>query len=80
MAQYKTIQLLGAEQEIKISGQNCDIRNDGADIVYASCRANIASGAEGVISIPAGHSVKLLDCCGALHMLGTGSVPSLREA
>ena len=70
----KTITLTGSEQEIRISGQNCDIRNDGVDTVYAAGEPNITAGADGVMSIPAGHAVKLLDVGGAVYLLGTGSV------
>lgn len=70
----KTIVLTGTEQEIKLSGQNCDIRNDGTDTVYASGEPNITAGADGVMSIPAGQAAKLLSCGGKLYLLGTGSV------
>ena len=74
MANEKTINLAGSEVEVKLSGQNCDIRNDGTDTVYASRRANVAGGADGVVSIPAGQAVKLLDTCGTVYLNGTGSV------
>lgn len=70
----KTIVLTGTEQAVKLSGQNCDIRNDGADMVYASGEAGIVAGADGVMSIPAGQAVKLLDVGGTVYLLGTGSV------
>lgn len=70
---YKTITLGGAEQEIKIAGQNCDVRNDGADVIYASAKANINAGDDGVLSIPAGQAAKLLDCRGTVYLLGTGT-------
>lgn len=70
----KTINLTGTEQEIRLSGQNCDIRNDGTDTVYASGEPNITAGADGVMSIPSGQAAKLLGCNGTLYLLGTGSV------
>ena len=70
----KTITLTGSEQEIRISGQNCDIRNDGVDTVYAAGEPNITAGADGVMSIPAGHAVKLLGVEGTLYLLGSGTV------
>ncbi|MBQ9946961.1 MAG: hypothetical protein IJO91_01110 [Oscillospiraceae bacterium] len=74
MANEKTILLSGTEQEAKISGQNCDIRNDTVDIVYASRRSPVVAGEDGVMSIPAGQAVELRDTCGTLYLLGTGSV------
>lgn len=71
---YKTIALAGTEQKVLLAGQNCDIRNDSTDIVYASAQAGITAGADGVLSIPAGQAAKLLDCRGTLYILGTGSV------
>ena len=70
---YKTITLGGTEQEVKIAGQNCDVRNDGADVIYASAKANIDAGGDGVLSIPAGQAAKLLDCRGTVYLLGTGT-------
>lgn len=74
MADIKTIALNSAEISVNINGDNCDIRNDGTDIVYASTTAGVAAGAVGVLSIPAGSTAKLLDCKGAVYLLGTGSV------
>lgn len=71
---YKTISLTGTELEVKLSGQNCDIRNDGTDTVYAAGEAEITAGADGVMSVPAGQTAKLLGCNGTLYLLGTGSV------
>lgn len=70
---YKTVTLSGAEQEVRISGQNCDIRNDGADIIYAAGESGIAAGNDGVVSIPAGQAVKLHGTNGTVFLLGTGS-------
>ncbi len=74
MSNIKTITLGGAEQEARIAGQNCDIRNDGADVIYASAKPNINAGDDGVLSIPAGQAAKLLDCRGTVYLLGTGTV------
>lgn len=71
---YKTIALTGAEIEVDISGQNCDIRNDGTGVVYASTTVGITAGADGVLSIPAGGAAKLLDSGGTVYLLGAGSV------
>lgn len=74
MANIKTIVLSGAEEAVELNGTNCDIRNDGADTVYASANAGVTAGADGVLSIPAGGAAKLLDCEGTVYLLGTGSV------
>ncbi len=73
MSNIKTITLGGTEQEIRLAGQNCDIRNDGADVIYASAKANVNAGDDGVLSIPAGQAAKLLDCRGTVYLLGTGT-------
>lgn len=74
MANIKTIVLSGAEEAVELSGSKCDIRNDGTDTIYASTQSGISAGADGVLSIPAGGAVKLLDCEGTVYLLGTGSV------
>lgn len=74
MANIKNITLTGTETEVKLSGTNCDIRNDSEDIVYASANAGVAAGADGVLPVPAGGSAKLLDCSGTVYLLGTGAV------
>lgn len=74
MANIKTITLGGAEQEVIISGQNCDIRNDGAEIVYASAKPNVTAGEDGVLAIPVGQAAKLLDTRGTVYLKGTGIV------
>lgn len=71
---YKTIVLSGTETKMDISGQNCDIRNDGTDTVYAGSEAGVTAGADGVASIPAGQAAKLFDTGGTVYLLGTGSV------
>ncbi len=74
MANYKTINLTGSEIAVEISGQNCDIRNDGTDTVYISRRPLITAGADGVMSVPAGQAAKLLDSNGTAYLTGTGTV------
>ncbi len=74
MASEKTILLGGTEQEVKLSGQNCDIRNDGTDTVYISRRPNIVPDADGVVSVPAGQAVKYHDIHGTVYLFGTGKV------
>lgn len=74
MANVKTITLGGAEQEVIISGQNCDIRNDGAEVIYASAKPNVTAGEDGVLAIPVGQAAKLLDSKGTVYLLGTGIV------
>lgn len=74
MAFYKTVLLSGEEQQIKIGGQNCDIRNDGVDTVYISSMPSVEAGTDGVLAVPAGQAAKLLDCKGAVYMTGTGTV------
>ena len=68
-----TVQLSGNEEFLVTKGVNCDIRNDGSDVIYASGKPGIVPSALGVLSIPAGDSAKLLDCCGKVYLLGTGS-------
>lgn len=74
MATYKSITLTGAEQEIKISGQNCDIRNDSTGTIYASRRTPVAQSGNDVLSIPSGQAAKLLDSAGTVFLSGTGAV------
>ena len=74
MASEKTILLTGAEQEVKLSGQNCDIRNDSADTVYISRNPNIVPDADGVVSVPVGQAAKYYSICGSVYLLGTGKV------
>lgn len=74
MANIRTIALNGAETKVEIAGQNCAVRNDGTETVYASRRTGIIAGADGVLAVPAGQSAVLRDTCGTLYLLGTGSV------
>lgn len=74
MAKIKNIFLNGSEVKVNIIGQNCDIRNDGVDTVYISTNPDIVAGETDVLSVPAGQSAKLLDSCGTVYLLGTGTV------
>lgn len=73
MANIKNVTLSGDEIEVKISGQNCDIRNDGTDTIYASTMPNIVAGADGVISIPAGGTFFMEDVFGKVYIKGSGA-------
>lgn len=64
----------GAEVCVAIGGQNTEIRNDGAATVYASANEGIVAGADGVVAIPAGAAVTVLDTRGRVYLLGTGEV------
>lgn len=66
--------LSGAEISVAIGGQNTEIRNDGAATVYASANSGIVAGADGVVAIPAGAAVTVLDTRGRVYLLGTGEV------
>lgn len=66
--------LSGAEISVAIGGQNTEIRNDGAATVYASANAGVVAGADGVVAIPAGAAVTVLDTRGRVYLLGTGEV------
>ncbi len=70
---FRTATLSGTEQEVRIAGQNCDVRNDSVDVIYASKRSGITAGADGVVSIPAGQAVKVHDTRGRIFLLGTGT-------
>lgn len=70
---YKTVTLGGAEQEIKITGRNCDIRNDGTEIIYASTQPEVVAGADGVLSVPVGQAARLRCVKGTVYLLGTGT-------
>ena len=74
MANIKNVPLTGDEIEVKIGGQNCDIRNDSTDTIYASCAPGISAGTDGVLSIPAGGAAQLRDTLGMVYLLGTGNV------
>ena len=71
----KTIALSGAEIRADYSGgTNAWLRNDGATTVYASTAPGVTAGADGVVSIPAGQAAAIYGACGAVYLLGTGSV------
>lgn len=73
MSNIKNVTLSGDEIEVIISGQYCDIRNDGTDVIYASTMPGIIAGADGVISIPVGSAVILQDVRGNVYVKGTGA-------
>ena len=71
----KTISLTGEEIRANYSGgMNAWLRNDGATTVYASAVPGVTAGADGVVSIPAGQAAAIYGACGAVYLLGTGSV------
>lgn len=71
----KTIVLTGAEIRADYSGgTNAWLRNDGTATVYASTAPAVTPGADGVVSIPAGQAAAIYGACGAVYLLGTGSV------
>ena len=71
----KTIALTGAEIRADYSGgTNAWLRNDGTATVYASTAPAVTPGADGVVSIPAGQAAAIYGACGAVYLLGTGSV------
>ena len=71
----KTIVLTGAEIRADYSGgTNAWLRNDGTATVYASAVPGVTAGADGVVSIPAGQAAAIYGACGAVYLLGTGSV------
>lgn len=71
----KTIALSGAEIRADYSGgTNAWLRNDGTATVYASAAPGVTAGADGVVSIPAGQAAAIYGACGAVYLLGTGSV------
>lgn len=72
MALEQTVLLSGDEQAVKITGINCDIRNDGVDTIYVSRRPGIVEDAAGVVSIPAGRHFQLRDVSGTVYVSGTG--------
>lgn len=71
----KTIALTGSEVKATgLDGENVHIRNDGADVIYASKAANITAGADGVLAIHAGQSATVYGTRGTIFLSGTGSV------
>ena len=71
----KTIVFTGEEIRADYSGgTNAWLRNDGTATVYASTAPGVTAGADGVVSIPAGQAAAIYGACGAVYLLGTGSV------
>ena len=71
----KTIVFTGEEIRADYSGgTNAWLRNDGTATVYASTAPDVTPGADGVVSIPAGQAAAIYGACGAVYLLGTGSV------
>ena len=71
----KTIVFTGEEIRADYSGgTNAWLRNDGTATVYASTAPAVTPGADGVFSIPAGQAAAIYGACGAVYLLGTGSV------
>ena len=71
----KTIVLTGEEIRADYSGgTNAWLRNDGTATVYASTAPAVTPGADGTVSIPAGQAAAIYGACGAVYLLGTGSV------
>ena len=71
----KTIVLTGEEIRADYSGgTNAWLRNDGTATVYASTAPGVTAGADGVVSIPAGQAAAIYGACGAVYLLGTGTV------
>lgn len=71
----KTIVFTGEKIRADYSGgTNAWLRNDGTATVYASTAPAVTPGADGVVSIPAGQAAAIYGACGAVYLLGTGSV------
>ena len=71
----KTIVFTGEEIRADYSGgTNAWLRNDGTATVYASTAPGVTAGADGTVSIPAGQAAAIYGACGAVYLLGTGSV------
>ena len=71
----KKIVFTGEEIRADYSGgTNAWLRNDGTATVYASTAPAVTPGADGVVSIPAGQAAAIYGACGAVYLLGTGSV------
>ena len=71
----KTIVLTGEEIRAEYSGgTNAWLRNAGTATVYACTAPAVPPGADGVVSIPAGQAAAIYGACGAVYLLGTGSV------
>ena len=68
----KNVTLSGTEVQAVIHGRFCNIRNLGADIIYASAAPLIVPDSDRVLPIPAGESAVLPGCGGKVFLLGTG--------
>ena len=67
--------LAGGETRVDYSGgANAWLRNDSTDTVYASAAPGIATGADGVVSIPASQAAAIYGAYGTVYLLGTGLV------
>ena len=69
-----TITLEGSEVRADFFGTNAWLRNDGAGTIYAGRKPGVVSGADGVVSVPAGGSAPVYDAHGTVYLIGTGSV------
>ena len=70
----KTITLDGSEVKVEFYGTNAWLRNDGVSTIYAGKQPGVVSGADGVVSVPAGGSAPVYDAHGTVYLVGTGSV------
>ena len=70
----KTITLDGSEVKVEFYGTNAWLRNDGVSTIYAGKQPGVVSGADGVVSVPAGGSAPVFDAHGTVYLVGTGSV------
>ena len=67
--------MAGGETRVDYSGgANAWLRNDSTDTVYASAAPGIATGADGVVSIPASQAAAIYGVYGTVYLLGTGLV------
>lgn len=69
-----TISLTGSEVKVEFYGTNAWLRNDGTSTIYAGRKPSVVSGADGVVSVPAGGSAPVFDAHGTVYLTGTGSV------
>lgn len=66
--------LTGSELAVTgLTGCNAAIRNDSAEILYASKKPGITAGADDVLAIPAAGSAMLYGISGAVYLSGTGA-------
>lgn len=69
-----TITLEGSEVRADFFGTNAWLRNDGTSTIYAGRKPGVVSGADGVVSVPAGGSAPVFDAHGTIYIIGNGSV------